>query len=29
MKKYFQDKGQDDLAALVDKYADEVIRLVW
>jgi len=29
MKKYFQDKGQDDLAALVDKYADEVLRLVW
>ena len=29
MKKYFQDKGQDDLAALVDKYAEEVIRLVW
>lgn len=29
MKKYFLDKGQDDLAALVDKYADEVIRLVW
>lgn len=29
IKKYFQDKGQDDLAALVDKYAEEVIRLVW
>lgn len=29
MKKYFQDKGQDDLAALVDKYADDVLRLVW
>lgn len=29
MKKYFQDNGQDDLAALVDKYAEEVIRLVW
>lgn len=29
IKKYFQDKGQDDLAALVDKYAEAVIRLVW
>jgi undecaprenyl pyrophosphate synthase len=29
MKKYFQDKGQDDLAALVDKYAEAVLKLIW
>jgi hypothetical protein len=29
MKKYFQDKGQDDLAALVDKYAEAILKLIW
>lgn len=29
IKKYFQDNNQDDLAALVDKYAEEVLKLIW